>query len=247
MQRGNFRSLMASSSWILSSWISAEWEWRAQSQTATTPSSPLPRGQRDPAAAPQPHLTHRGRKFFHVELSSVWIPRDAPGLALIPARYGAMGHSTWANRGSSEQTATWVTEATSQSKNFWLQHPEHTDTSLTQEHVSACQQQAPKHCSRLPFNPHPLQNLVLLNPSEPGLHALSDATMNKLHSHKVIKQLTAVKTFLWHTTISYFFLHPTAMSHLRSTLRLLMKYPYLIDIKLCAQTAHKIFYFSFFF
>lgn len=57
------------------------------------------------------------------------------GLALIPVRHEAMGHSTWANRGSSEQPTTRVRDATSQGKNFWLQHPEHADTSLTQEQV----------------------------------------------------------------------------------------------------------------
>lgn len=105
MQCGNFRSLMASSSQI-----SAEWEWRAQSQRATTPISPLPRSQQDHS-----HTSHT-----EGENPSVW---------------------SWA----------------------------------------------------------------------------------------------------------LFFLSPTAMSHLHSTLRLLMdmKSPYLMDIKLCAQTAHKIFYFFF--
>lgn len=96
--------------------------------------------------------------------------------------------------------------------------------------------------------PIPIQNLVLLNPSEPVPQVLSDAPVNELHSHKVIMQLTAVKALVWHTAISYFLLPPTAISLLSSNLRLLLdiKYPYLMEIKLCIQTAHISFSFSFF-
>lgn len=189
------------------------------------PAPPLCSSQQDPAA-PKPHLPHGGRKPFPVELGSLWIPRDAPpGLALIPARHREMGHNAGANRGSCERTTARVPEGTSQRKTSACSTLS-TQPPLWLTNECSCWQQWAlkhlKHCSGLPFIPHSHSELTPVKSKWIWTQTLSDAPMNKLHSHKVIKQLTAVKAFLCHTAMSYFFLPPTVSTHLSSTLTLLM-------------------------
>lgn len=107
-----------------------------------------------------------------------------------PASHGALGHNTGANRGSSEQTV--LSEQKVPARAGTWAHRQHLKSGTS---GGSWQQQALQRCSRLPLNPHSLLNLVLRNPSEPEPQALLDAPMNKLHSHKVIKQLTAVQIF----------------------------------------------------